>query len=182
MALGGLLRSFFKNKKPEDWAGILPPEGTTQFPGQEGLDPYTATGPGSRGFHQQYMPQPGQQSTLMRNTPGRQSEGPAPATHIPFIPIDALRHGMSNVPYAQSAMANTNMGPLQKMMSGLDMGRLRESFGDTMEMYKDKNLKKSWDNYWNQEPSTSPGPSHIPFAPTEGLTDPNYLFRQQYGA
>tara|TARA_R110002012_G_scaffold302495_1_gene503421 strand:+ start:632 stop:940 length:309 start_codon:yes stop_codon:yes gene_type:complete len=59
--------------KAEDWAELLPPEGTIQFPGQEGLDPYIATGPGSRGFHQQYMPQPGQQSTLMRNTLGRRT-------------------------------------------------------------------------------------------------------------
>tara|TARA_R110002051_G_scaffold79058_1_gene142720 strand:+ start:348 stop:782 length:435 start_codon:yes stop_codon:yes gene_type:complete len=59
MAFGGLLKSFFKNKTPE-----------------EGPNPYIPTGPGSTGFHQQYMPQPGQQSTMMRNAPGRQPMGP----------------------------------------------------------------------------------------------------------
>lgn len=154
----GLLKSLLKNRKPEDFAGILPPEGTTQFPGQEGLE-----GVGLRdieaGSYKQHQfandmfryerptdefkdPKFDEErfnSTLMRNTPGRQQQGPS---HIPFMPTDALRQGMQGIP--------PSMGPLQKLMALL------------------------------QGSQPAQPPSHIPFVPTEGLTDPNHLNKGKY--
>ena len=67
-----LSRLLAKLYGPPKSAPLYKSASVSQFPGQEGLNPYVPVSPHSVGFHQKYMPQPGQQSTMMRNNPSRQ--------------------------------------------------------------------------------------------------------------
>ena len=86
------------------------------------------------------------------------SESPVP---IGFIRKAVENRGsLSPAEAARNAMENWNymnitpLGPLQRMLGALG--------GDASDSPED--------------------PSHIPFTPTEGLADPNFLTRQKYGS
>lgn len=145
--LKNLLR---RNKQPEDWADILPPERVTQYPGQEGLEgksdfegPFIPTRwPNIKTARKENFPQPGQKS-ILRDPLARIRHEPRPTTQS-GIRDQNLRYSKERLKGLYNKAYNNAPGPLQKMMRmhpgkpDLDMQRLQESLGDTYGMYKQK--------------------------------------------
>ena len=176
--LAGLLKSYFNQRKyggnrvseelpPTDYGTGVSEAGPEayanryQFAGQEGLE-----GPNLQGYEARKQIISPEESILMRNNPGREPQGPS---HIPFVPIDALRKGIHGIPFGQAAMGSTPIGPLQRLYQMFQQG-IPQATTSPDEV---RGIGGG---------QAQPQPSHIPFVPTEGLTDPNYLNRQKYGA